>query len=44
MTQSIAFYPKLFKIHTVRTLHGENVEFLNVKPGGIQGNHYDLKG
>ena len=44
MMQSIVFCPKLFTIHTVRTLHGENVEFLNVKPGGIQVNHYDLKG
>ena len=28
----------------INTLCGQNVEFLNVKPGGTKSNHMDLKG
>jgi len=28
----------------INTLCGQNVEFLNVKPGGTYSNHLDLKG
>jgi hypothetical protein len=33
------------EIHTkhINTLCGQNVEFLNVKPGGTYSNHWDLK-
>jgi len=35
-----------WEIHTkhINTLCGQNVEFLNVKPSGTHGNHWDLKG
>ena len=29
--------------HT-NTFYGQNVEFVNVKPGGTYSNHWDLKG
>jgi len=34
------------QIHTkhINTLCGQNVEFVNVKPGGIYSNHWALKG
>jgi hypothetical protein len=34
------------KIHTkhINTLWGQNVEFVNVKPGGTYSNHWALKG
>jgi len=34
------------QIHTkhINTLCGQNVEFLNVKPGGLYINHWALKG
>jgi len=34
------------EIHTqhINTLCGQNAEFLNVKPGGIYGDHWALKG
>jgi hypothetical protein len=34
------------EIHTkhINTLRGQNVEFVNVKPGGAYSNHWDLKG
>jgi hypothetical protein len=35
-----------FQIHTkhVNTLGGQNVELVNVKPGGKYSNHWALKG
>ena len=34
------------EIHTkhINTLFGQNVELLNVKPGGTYSNHWDLQG
>jgi len=34
------------QIHTkhINTLCGQNVEFVNVKPGGTQSNHWTLHG
>ena len=34
------------QIHTkhINTLCGQNVEFFNVKPGGIDSNHWALNG
>jgi hypothetical protein len=28
----------------INTLCGQNAEFVNVKPGGTQSNHWDLEG
>jgi len=35
-----------FRIHTkhINTLCGQNVEFVNVKPGGSYSDHWALKG
>jgi len=34
------------EIHTkhINTLCGQNVELLNIKPGGTYSNHWDVKG
>jgi hypothetical protein len=38
--------PVCSEIHTkhINTLCGQNVEFVNVKPGGTYSNHYALQG
>ena len=39
----IAVCPQIHKTH-INTLCGQNVEFVNVIPGGTYSNHYALKG
>jgi hypothetical protein len=39
----IAVCPEIHTKH-INTLCGQNVEFLNVKPGGTYSNHWALKG
>jgi len=39
----IAIYSQIDTKH-VNTLCGQNVEFVNVKPGGTYSNHWALKG
>jgi hypothetical protein len=37
------FFPQIHTKH-VNTLCGQNVEFVNIKPGGTYSNHWALKG
>jgi len=37
------FFPEIHTKH-INTLCGQNVELLNVKPGGTYSNHWALKG
>jgi len=41
--ETIAVYSQIHTKH-INTLCGQNVELLNVKPGGTFSNHWALKG
>ena len=42
-TEIIPFYSEIHTKH-INTLCGQNVEFMNVKAGGIYGDHWALEG